>query len=67
MAGWRHVRRQANTDRSPSQPPHPNKQWQVPVTGHVTTGGSNVYKIWNGDPHAHILVSATTLSGGKWA
>lgn len=39
---------------------------QVPVTGHVTTGGSNTYKIWNGDPHAHILVSATTLSGGAW-
>lgn len=38
---------------------------QVPVTGHVTTGSSNVYKLWNGDMHAKILVSATTLSGGN--
>jgi hypothetical protein len=35
----------------------------VPVTGHLSTGGAAHYKIYSGDPKAHLLLSAVTLSG----
>ncbi len=38
-------------------------QSAVPVTGHLSMAGAATYRIYNGDPAAHLLLSCVTLSG----